>query len=67
MSISFVRVCKLFVVLKAIFILPSAPFFVVMMITPFDAREPYMAVEEASFNTVMLSMSLGFIILRKFK
>ena len=65
MSMSFVRVCMLFVVLKAIFSLPSAPFFVVIMITPLDAREPYIAVEEASFNTVMLSMSLGLIILRK--
>src|SRR6218665_487628 len=31
-----------------------------MIITPFDALEPYIAVADASFNTVKLSMSFGF-------
>lgn len=36
------------------------PFLLVIITTPLAAREPYIAVEEASFNTVMLSMSFGF-------
>ena len=41
-------------------ILPSSlwPFFVVMTMTPFAAREPYREVAAASFRTVMDSMSL---------
>ena len=40
--------------------LPSAPFFVVMMMTPFAAREPYIEAEAASFSTWIDSMSFGF-------
>ena len=43
----------------------SLPFLVVMSMTPLEARDPYMAVEAASFNTVIDSMSCGLIILRK--
>ena len=39
---------------------PIFPFLLVIITTPLAAREPYIAVEEASFNTVMLSMSFGF-------
>ncbi len=39
--------------------LPLWPFLVVMMITPLLAREPYIAVAEASFRMVMLSMFSG--------
>ncbi len=31
-----------------------------MMITPFEPRDPYIAVAEASFKISMLSISLGF-------
>jgi tRNA U34 2-thiouridine synthase MnmA/TrmU len=41
--------------------LPSAPFFVVISITPFAPREPYMAVADASFRTSIELMSFGFI------
>ena len=39
---------------------PVRPVLVVMNTTPFAAREPYIAVAEASFMTVMFSMSLAF-------
>src|SRR5574344_131591 len=55
----------LFVVLKLMLSFLLVPFFVVMMMTPLLAREPYMAVEDASLSTVMLSISAGFIKLRK--
>ncbi|MNI17070.1 hypothetical protein D3C73_704270 [compost metagenome] len=41
------------------------PFFVVINNTPFDARDPYIAVDDASLSTVMLSISFGLIRLRK--
>ena len=41
------------------FRLASFPALVVMMITPFAAREPYKEAAAASFNTVMLSISSG--------
>ncbi len=37
-----------------------------MMITPFDALEPYNAVADASFNTLIDSISLGLMVLNKF-
>src|SRR5690606_39432838 len=40
------------------------PLLVVMMMTPFEAREPYMAVAEASLRMENDSMSLGFMVLR---
>ncbi|MNG39243.1 hypothetical protein D3C84_1272440 [compost metagenome] len=36
------------------------PDFVVIIITPFAAFDPYKDVEEASFKTLILSMSLEF-------
>ena len=50
-----------FVVWNETLIPSPLPFFVVIIMTPLDAREPYMAVEDASLRIVMLSMSLGFI------
>src|SRR5690606_31307745 len=41
------------------FVLPAAPDFVVINITPFAALEPYIEVADASFNTVTDSMSLA--------
>ena len=38
---------------------PLEPFLVVIMMTPLEALDPKMAVAEASFRTVKLSMSLG--------
>ncbi len=38
---------------------PARPFFVVITITPFDARDPYCAAAEASFSTSMDAMSSG--------
>ena len=35
------------------------PFLVVTLMTPEAPREPYMAVSDAFFNTVKLSMSAG--------
>src|SRR5690554_4060755 len=43
--------------------LPACPFLVVIRITPLDAREPYIAVSDASFRTVKVSMSFEFILL----
>ena len=43
---------------------PYLPFFVVTRITPLDAREPYIARAEASFNTSIDSISPGFISIR---
>ena len=45
-------------VLKLYLSFPFAPFFVVMMSTPFDALDPYNAVAEASFKILNDSMSL---------
>ena len=42
------------------FVLPALPFLVVMMTTPLDAFEPYMAAEAASFRISMVSISSGF-------
>ncbi len=53
-------------VLKLTFTLPFAPFLVVIINTPFDALEPYNAVADASFKTLIDSMSLGLIVFRKF-
>ena len=36
------------------------PFLVVIIITPFDAREPYIADADASFKTVIDSTVAGF-------
>src|SRR5690554_558300 len=44
--------------------LPACPFLVVIRITPLDALEPYIAVADASFKTVKVSMSFEFILLR---
>jgi hypothetical protein len=38
---------------------PAFPFLVVMITTPFVAREPYMALAAADLSTSMLSMSFG--------
>ena len=38
---------------------PLAPAFVVIRTTPFAAREPYIAAEDASLRICMLSISLG--------
>ena len=52
-------------VLKLIFISWSAfPFLVVIIITPLAAREPKIAVDEASFSTVILSISSGLMELK---
>ena len=40
------------------------PFLVVIIITPLAAREPKIAVDEASFSTVILSISSGLIELK---
>ena len=40
------------------------PLLVVITITPFEARAPYMEVEEASLSTDILSMSAGLIVLK---
>ena len=40
---------------------PSLACFVVIKITPFAPRDPYIAVEEASFSTSILSILLGSI------
>src|SRR5687768_3859751 len=39
---------------------PVLPFLVVTIITPFEARAPYIEAAAASFNTCIDSMSLGF-------
>src|SRR5690606_13903678 len=46
-------------VLKLIFPWPLVPDFVVISTTPFAAREPYIAADEASFRICMLVISLG--------
>ena len=53
-------------VLKLNLTLPDEPFLVVMMITPFDALEPYRAVAEASLSTLIDSMSLGLMVFNRF-
>ena len=50
--------------LKLICGLPLIPFFVVIIITPFEALEPYIAVAEASFNIVKDSILSGGIMLK---
>ena len=45
---------------------PFVPFLVVTMITPFDAREPYKAVADASFKMVIDSISLGLMVFNRF-
>src|SRR5690606_13045465 len=45
---------------KLITVLPGLPVFVVIIITPFDAREPYNPVAAASLRIVTVSISLGF-------
>ena len=40
--------------------LPFSPLLVVTITTPLAPREPYIAVAEASFNTSIVSISLGF-------
>src|SRR5690606_6749239 len=45
---------------------PEAPFLVVIIITPFVALEPYKAAAEASFKTLILSISLGLMVLSRF-
>src|ERR1051326_5136720 len=47
--------------LNSILILPVAPFFVVMINAPLAALIPYKAVAAGPFNTVIDSISLGFI------
>ena len=41
--------------------LPDLPFLVVINITPFEPWLPYNADEDAPFNTLILSISSGFI------
>jgi hypothetical protein len=48
-----------------IFVLPALPFLVLIIITPFAAREPYIDAAEASFNTEMVSISLGLRLARR--
>ena len=43
---------------------PTCPFFVVTKITPNEALAPYMAAEDASFNTEMDSTTRGLILSR---
>jgi|GEM_PF-3925796 len=40
------------------------PLFVVMMITPLEPLEPYSAVDEASFNTFMVSICSALMLFR---
>ena len=40
--------------------LPFSPLLVVTITTPLAPREPYIAVAEASLNTSIVSISLGF-------
>ncbi|MNN02394.1 hypothetical protein D3C81_1150530 [compost metagenome] len=49
--------------LTLIFGAPFLPLFVVMMITPLAARDPYKEDAAASFSTEMDSISLGFNVL----
>ena len=46
---------------KVIFVFAFFPRLVLMITTPLDAREPYVAFVDASFNTSMDSMSFGLI------
>ncbi|MNY42012.1 hypothetical protein D3C86_1768690 [compost metagenome] len=46
---------------KLITFFPAVPFLVVTKITPYAALDPYIADADASFNTEMLSISLGLI------
>ena len=52
-------------VLKLYFNLPFMPFLVVIIITPLDALEPYNAVAEASFKTLIDSISLGLMVFKR--
>src|SRR5690606_10684013 len=42
-------------------VFPALPDLVVTMMTPLAPREPYIAVDDASFNMSIVSMSLGAI------